>query len=295
MVMLKHGGNVFPVLKTIHRATLGFCLVMNIAIVLAAPDDEKCRIPVARMVSLQGVAEYHRPGEPGWHQATPDSTFCIGDKVRVRANSRAALRLSNETILRLDQSTTITIAGPDAEQNTLLDLMSGVIHVITRTPKPFKIRTPVVNASVDGTEFLVDISQRNNRLPKALIVVYEGKVNATNPQGSLLLTSQEAAIIHEHQPPRKEIMIHPLDAVQWALHYPTLINYRPDANQANLLPPEIRNAISYYQQGKPAKALAELDHLTAEEHTVATLLYRAGLLLTVGRVQAARSDLQQAL
>jgi len=90
-------------------------------------------------------------------------------------------------------------------------------------------------------------------------------------------------------------MIHPLDAVQWALHYPTLINYRPDANQANLLPPEIRNAINYYQQGKPAKALAELDHLTAEEHTVATLLYRAGLLLTVGRVQAARSDLQQAL
>ena len=99
----------------------------------------------------------------------------------MRANSRAALRLSNESTIRLDQRTAITIAGPNAEQNTLLDMVSGVIHVITRTPKPFKIRTPVINANVDGTEFLVDISQEKNRLPKTLIVVYEGKVNATNP------------------------------------------------------------------------------------------------------------------
>lgn len=246
------------------------------------------------MVSLQGVVEYHRPGDSGWYPAASDSMFCVGDKVRVRANSRAALRLSNESMLRLDQRTAITIEGPDAEQNTLLDLMNGVMHVITRTPKPFKIRTPVVNASVDGTEFLVDISQESNRLPKALIVVYEGKVNATNPQGSLLLTSQEAAIIHEHQPPRKETMIQPLDAVQWALHYPTLIDYQLDTNQADQLP-AIRNAIRYYRQGKPAEALTELDHLTAEEHTVAMLIYRASLLLTVGQVQAAQSDLQQAL
>ncbi len=295
MRTLKCGENVSPVLKTIHKAVLAFCLAINMTVVLAAPDDKRCQTPVAWIVSLQGVVEYHRSGDSGWYPAASDSTFCAGDKVRVRANSRAALRLSNESMLRLDQRTAITIEGPDIEQNTLLDLMNGVMHIITRTPKPFKIRTPVVNASVEGTEFLVDTSQESNRSPRVLIAVYEGTVNATNPQGSLVLTSQEAAIIDEHQPPRKEIMIQPLDAVQWALHYPTLIDYRADANQVSLLPPEIRNAISYYQQGKLTEALAKLDHLTAEEHTAATLIYRASLLLTVGRVQAAQSDLQQAL
>ena len=295
METLKRGGSVSPILRSIHRAALGFCLAMNITVVLAASTGKECNTPVAWMVSLQGVVEYHRSGDSGWYPVASDSTFCVGDKVRVRANSRAALRLSNESMLRLDQRTAIAIEGPDAEQNTLLDLMNGVMHVITRTPKPFRIRTPVVNASVDGTEFLVDISQENNRLPKALIAVYEGKVNATNPQGSLLLTSQEAAIIHERQPPRKEIMMQPLDAVQWALHYPTLIDYRPNTAQIDLLPPEIRNAIRYYQQGKPAEALTELNQLTAEDHTATTLVYRASLLLTVGRVQAAQSDLQQAL
>ncbi|MCC6160695.1 MAG: FecR domain-containing protein, partial [Nitrosomonas sp.] len=149
-------------LQLFYKALPGLCLLVMAGATPIVFAEETCNQPVARMVSLQGAVEYQRPGDSGWHLVVADSTFCAGDRVRVRANSRAALRLSNESMLRLDQRTAITIIGPDVEQNTVLDLMNGVMHVITRTPKPFKVRTPVVNASVDGTEFLVKAGGKND-------------------------------------------------------------------------------------------------------------------------------------
>lgn len=279
-------------LKIFCRIAAAYWMVAGLMCVQAASPDE-CTAPVARIVSLQGIVEFHRPGITGWRRVVPDTTFCAGDRVRVRSNSRAALRLSNESTLRLDQKTAITIVGPQADHNTLLDLMNGVMHVITRTPQPFRIRTPVMNASVEGTEFLIDTSSIADQSPQARIVVYEGQVEATNSRGSLTLTDQEVAIIHDNQPPRKTVTVQPLDAVQWALYYPVLIDYRPGSEHTGQLPSILQNAIRYYRQGKPAEALAELDHLTVEAYTADSLIFRAGLLLTVGRVQVARSDLQQ--
>lgn len=196
-------GWVSATLKLLYRALPRLCFFMMTGAVSIAFAGEVCNAPVARMVSLQGVVEYHRPGDSGWHMAASDSTFCVGDRVRVRANSRAALRLSNESMLRLNQRTAITISGPDTEQNTLLDLMNGVMHIITRTPKPFKIRTPVVNASVDGTEFLVDAGGKDDSSPSVTIAVYEGRVKAGSDQDDLILANQEAAVFRKISLPEK--------------------------------------------------------------------------------------------
>lgn len=280
-------------LKLLYRALPGLCFFMTTGAVSIAFAEEVCNAPVARMVSLQGVVEYHRPGDSGWHMAASNSTFCAGDRVRVRANSRAALRLSNESMLRLNQRTAITISGPDVEQNTLLDLMNGVMHIITRTPKPFKIRTPVVNASVDGTEFLVDAGGEDDSSPSVTIAVYEGRVKAGSDQDNLILANQEAAVFQENQPARKTVMVHPLDAVQWALHYPMLIDLYSRSGHENQQSPAVHHVIEQYRQGKLAEALAELDHLLAEELTVDALILRSELLLTTGRVKEALSDLQR--
>ncbi|WP_350282778.1 FecR domain-containing protein [Nitrosomonas sp.] len=281
-------------LKLLDRVLPGLCFFMMVGTVPVVLAEESCNTPVARMVSLQGVVEYYRSEDSGWYPADSDSTFCVGDRVRVRANSRAALRLSNESMLRLDQRTAITIEGPDTEQNTLLDLMNGVMHIITRTPKPFKIRTPVVNASVDGTEFLVDASGEDDPSPKVTIAVYEGRVNAGNGQDDLILTNQETAVFQENQPARKAAMVHPLDAVQWALHYPVLINLHSRTDRESQQSPAVRRAIEQYRRGRLIEALAELDHLPVEELTADILILRSELLLTAGRVEEALSDLQQA-
>ncbi|WP_275689468.1 FecR domain-containing protein [Nitrosomonas sp. JL21] len=146
--------------------------------------------------------------------------LCAGDKIRARSHSRAALRLSNDSMLRLDQKTSLSFAEIQTDSSTsLLDLLEGAIHIITRTPKPFRIRTPFANASVEGTEFFVGLEHHT-----AKVVVYEGKVLVSNEAGSIHLHDHEAALALNGQAPRKEIVIRPTDAVHWALHYPVISN-----------------------------------------------------------------------
>lgn len=215
-----------------------------------------CKSEIARIVSSQGTIEIRRAQEDTWQQVSMGEILCTGDMIRARSQSRAALRLSNYSMLRLDQKTSITFPEIQDEIGaSLLDLFEGAIHIITRTPRPFKIRTPFVNASVEGTEFFVGLKENNTK-----IVVYEGRVSASNDFGSLLLSDHEAAITYKGQAPRKEIIIRPTDAVQWALYYPVIL---------------------HYWQG--------------DEGGGSALILQANQLLTVGQADEAKEIIQQVL
>jgi tetratricopeptide (TPR) repeat protein len=251
-----------------------------------------CEPKVAQIVSIQGIVELRRAGQAIWQQATMDMTLCPGDMLRVRARSRAALRLSNESMLRLDQKTTITFPqAQDDEATSLLDLFTGALHILTRTPKPFKIRTPFVNAGVEGTEFFVSVVEDNTQL-----VIYEGQVSVSNDKGSLVLVDHEAAIARKNEAPKRIGIISPTDAVQWALYYPTIIDYQLDEKiTSEPAFSELRASIEFYQQGRLVKAISELDHVPQSARTAHFLNYYAGLLLSVGRVDEAKANIEQAL
>jgi tetratricopeptide (TPR) repeat protein len=251
-----------------------------------------CEPKVAKIVSIQGIVELRRAGQAIWQQASMDMTLCPGDMLRVRTRSRAALRLSNESMLRLDQKTTITFPqAQDDEATSLLDLFTGALHILTRTPKPFKIRTPFVNAGVEGTEFFVSVDQDSTQL-----VIYEGQVSVSNDKGSLVLVDHEAAIARKNEAPEKIGMISPTDAVQWALYYPTIIDYQLDEKiTSEPAFSELRASVEFYQQGKLIKAISELDHVPQSARTAHFLNYYAGLLLSAGRVDEAKAAIEQAL
>lgn len=219
-----------------------------------------CQFEVARIVSVQGMIELRRAQETIWQTANMNTVVCAGDMIRARSHSRAVLWLKNESVLRLDQKTSITFPGTREEKGiSLLNLFEGAIHIITRTPKPFKIRTPFVNASVEGTEFFVGVLDDSTK-----VVVYEGRVAVTNDLGSVALNDHEAAITDNGQAPRKEIIIRPIDAVQWALYYPIILDY------------------------------LHSNELTGENDTSA-LIRQASRLLTVGQAEEAKEVIQQAL
>ena len=190
--------------------------------VFDASAVELCGPAIALVVSVQGIVEVRRFKEKNWQPALLNDNLCPGDAVRVRQRSRAALRLSNESVLRLDQKTTLVLPGPDADNKTVLEMITGAIHVLTRTPKPFRINTPFLNAGVEGTEFLIELDQDQARL-----VMYEGKLSASNEQGNIVLAGSEEAVAARNQAPRKGTAVRPLDAVQWALFYPPILDFRP--------------------------------------------------------------------
>lgn len=221
--------NVQNALDKLSVLVLTAVLLWSVLVLMGeAQATSLCREEAAFIVSLQGIVELRRANEVQWQQAGMDTILCAGDSIRVRTNSRAALRLRNDGMLRLDQKTSLTFPPAQTEPGkSLLDLFEGAIHIITRTPKPFKVRTPFVNASVDGTEFYVGLEQDT-----AKVVVYEGKVTASNELGSVALSDHEAAIATRDQAPRKEIIVRPADAVHWALYYPAIADYVHGDNAA---------------------------------------------------------------
>ncbi|MDO8334141.1 MAG: hypothetical protein Q7T35_05680, partial [Nitrosomonas sp.] len=85
-----------------------------------------CKLEVARIVSIQGIIELRRAQQSIWQSVSLDTTLCAGDMIRARSQSRAALRLNNESMLRLDQKTSVTFPELQEEKSTsLLDLFEG--------------------------------------------------------------------------------------------------------------------------------------------------------------------------
>jgi tetratricopeptide (TPR) repeat protein len=172
-----------------------------------------------------------------------------------------------------------------------MDLFAGALHVITRTSRPFRVRTPFVNANVEGTEFLVAVGEAS-----ASVAVYEGRVTADNERGSVAVTSGERAIATRNSAPRKEVVVRPRDAVQWTLYFPTVFDYRVGAGIAGTAAESaLQESIEFYRKGKLAAAITRLENVPEGSRNPRFLIYRSGLLLLVGRLDEAKPDIDRAL
>ncbi len=248
--------------------------------------DERCEPWTAKVVSTQGRVEIKVAGQTAWRIALAETTLCPGDSLRVDVPGRAALLLPNETVVRLDQGTTVSFAHHRPEASSWLDLLRGALHFISRTPRPLKVGTPFVNAAVDGTEFTVRVDE-----DRARVWVIEGRVSTRNSQGQLLLTNGQAAVVQAAGPPRRYTEISPQDAVRWALYYPPILDIRPSAYPVGPL----RDAIRYYAAGELANAVQTLETMADERRDATWHGVSAALALTVGQLEPALEHLDKAL
>ena len=254
---------------------------------------ETCEQWVAKVVSVQGVVQVRRAGETEWLPVNFNDTYCPGDIIRVLESSRAAVVLPNEATLRLDQNTTITFARPEKEQTLLLKLLFGAAHFLSRVPRTLKVATPFVNGAVEGTEFLVRVER-----DLTFISVFEGKVATSNEAGSLLLAKGQSAVAKRGEAPVLQIVVHPRDAVQWALYYPPILAYRPadfPGGGETGWQAMVRRSLEFYWQGEVAQALSSLAEVPEDVSDSRFFIYKAALLLTLGRVEEARGEIERAL
>jgi tetratricopeptide (TPR) repeat protein len=173
--------------------------------------------PVAQLISVEGTVEAKSHGEDEWKTATLEQSFCEGDALRTRHHSRAGVRLANDTLLRLDGDSALTFTHIGEKTRSILDLLMGAVHFISRTKKSLEVKTPYVNASIEGTEFVVRIQDAATE-----VTVFEGYVVASNTSGSIELTANQTGRAVGNQEPVRSTRAKPLDAVAWALYYPPL-------------------------------------------------------------------------
>ena len=246
---------------------------------------------VAKMVSVQGNVEVRRAGQTTWQPARLNDTYCAADRIQVGERSRADVALVNQPVLRLDQDTTITFGGMRQERTSIIELVRGALYFFSRLPRNLEIITAFVNAGVEGTEGLVQVEA-----DRTLVTIFEGKVLASNQAGSVTLADGQSAIAEKGQAPVLRAVVRPRDAVQWALYYPPSLYLRPEEFQPG---PDwqgmVRNSIESYTKGDFQAAFEAIKGVPTDLREPRFFVYRASLLLAVGRVDEAGPDLERAL
>jgi tetratricopeptide (TPR) repeat protein len=252
----------------------------------------------ARVVSIEGRVEALPAGDTQWRTVALNDTLCPEDQIRTLEKSRAALQLRNETMLRLDQNTMVKFPGAEPESSSLLNLITGRAFFMTRFPRPLTIETPYVNASSGGTEYVIEVDKEHQT---STLTVIEGIMHLKNAAGTLTVTGGQSSITRAGEQPVLRILVNPKDALRWALYYPPVLNLRDlhlDGTEA--LPATdwrvmVVKSIAAYESGDLEKAFAALAGVPGNIEDRRLYNYHASLLLAVGRVDEAKSDIERSL
>jgi ferric-dicitrate binding protein FerR (iron transport regulator) len=112
---------------------------------------------VARAVSVQGTVETQGVGETSWQPVKLHDTFRASETIRVLERSRADVSLLDQSVLRLNANTTLTLKAVKDERTSVIDLLRGAAHFFSRGPRSLEVQTPFVTAGIRGTEFFVRV------------------------------------------------------------------------------------------------------------------------------------------
>lgn len=255
----------------------------------------ECGKVVARAESVEGLVETRANGAALWTRIKPGEEICAGMVIRVLAAGSASITLDDETVIRVDKNTTITVSG-GGPTSAWARLEQGAAHFISKVRRTFQVITPFVNAGVEGTEFVVLV----NPAEFSQVTVFEGRVRAENQLGTVLLSEGQSAIARQGEPPILTAVVKPADAVHWALYYPTVL-YQGlfDETLASDLSSEeqslVRRSLEAFRAGDQAEATELLRGRAFSRPSPKLLLYRSTLLLGAGDPIGSERDLNQAL
>jgi tetratricopeptide (TPR) repeat protein len=187
------------------RALATAILVAGFAPPLLANDAE--------VVSLVGKGEARDPGASDWRPAVVKQKLKGGAFVRTGDRSNLALLMPDQTQLRLNQNSMLQIKEtPSAGAPARLELKGGRAWMQSKGKAGnVVIDTPNATAAIRGTEWELEVDPAG----KTLLAVFSGTVEFSNPQGSVTVNRNEAALAEAGKAPVKIALTNPRDRVQW--------------------------------------------------------------------------------
>lgn len=241
-----------------------------------------CEPSIAKAMAVEGKVDARSADSTQWRPVKLRDTFCPGDVIRVQERSRADIALSNQPMLRLDQNTTMTLGGVKKQGGSVVELTKGAMHFFSRLPRNLDIKTAFVNAGVEGTEGVVNVGDE-----KAEITIFEGKVVAANESRTVTITNGQSVVAETGKPLAYQTVVKPRDAVQWALHYPPVIDRKAgEAGEAQSLTNRAADALAV---GRVDEAKADLDQALKTDPRSAEALALQSIIAVV------QNDKEQAL
>src|SRR5881409_3525945 len=188
-------------------------LGLNVLPVEKAVGAEKL---VCIVLTREGKVELARKGTAQWTPAQTNQIVEVGDRFRTGLRSRATLRWSDLSVVRVDELTSLELQPPDkAKAKPQLELRSGATYFFSREkPEDIQFRTPVASGAIRGTEFNLAVEE-NGRTVLSLI---DGEVELSNAQGARMLKSGEQGTVEPGRAPTRTALLDAINVIQWALY-----------------------------------------------------------------------------
>ncbi len=242
---------------------------------------------VAKVVTAQGEVAVCRGDTNRWEPAQVGQSLFAGDSVRTGGNSRAAILCVDESQIKLNENTIVimksispsprlTPVTPAKEKPPAppshYQVPQGEIWLRNKHEKfRFELETPAVTATIRGTELNIKVQLNGT----TSVILLEGNVCLTNPQGEVCLVPGEEGYSVPGQKPSKRVLVQPTDAVQWVLYYPGIISFRdlPLAALAGVRTPAgspesaalIQEGEAAYDQGRLQEARHKADAVLGKD------------------------------
>ena len=268
--------------------TLGFAGLVSLGTAITYTASARAEDPTrggqrSILLAKKNQVESARASQGNaWSAAQVGQELAIHDRLRTGDLSQASVRLTNLSVLQIDELTTIEILAPrgPAVDKPVLDLKAGQIYFFSRDKtREIELQTPVATGALRGTEFNLLVGAGG----RTVLTMLDGEVELRNALGSVVVRSGEQGLVEPGHAPTKTAVINATNIIQWCLYYPGLL----DADGLHL-DPDLGASVAAYREGDLLQALKLYPRgrspANADERT-----YRASLLLAVGRVGEAEA------
>ena len=165
------------------------------------------------IVAAKGGEELQFPREPSWRPAIVRQDVVGGDTLRTGEIGTLGITFTDQTTIRVGRQSTLVvnqIAAASLSGNTELTLPTGNIWArASRGGTGVTVKTPAASAAIRGTDWSLSVQG-----DRTSIIVMEGVVEFSNPQGSVTLRQGEGATARIGERPTKIVLVRSDDREQ---------------------------------------------------------------------------------
>jgi tetratricopeptide (TPR) repeat protein len=245
-----------------------------------------------RIVAVQGTVEVMPAGATSWVITQTNQLLNPGDQLRTADNSRVTILWSDQSVVPLGPLTQIEVLSPDKPSSLPgMDMVKGILSFFHRdNPGRIRVLTHGANASIEGTEFVIESVQMNG-VTHDTFSIFDGKVRLSNPQGAMLLTNGQQAFVEPGRAPVRTAGFIANNLLQWCFYYPAVLDLR-DLPLTAAEGSSLQESLDAYRTGDLLAALAKYPDTTGPVPG-SVRVYHAALLLSVGEVEKTEAELAQ--
>jgi ferric-dicitrate binding protein FerR (iron transport regulator) len=276
-----------PPLNSTRRCRLndfGIVLILSAGLLPGLARAQRPAPEASRLLETSGQVEVATVTNSAWRAAHPNDVLQVGDRLRTGKDSRATLRLSDKSVIRVDQNTVLELTPPlqPASRKRFLLRWGSLFFLNREKPADVEFETPLATGAIRGTEFLLTATEEGG---ESTLALFDGAVELQIGANKISLTSGQQVELQRGRPPFVHAALAANSLIQWTFYYPGVLN----TVDLKLTEPErssLQASLQAYREGDLVGALGRLP-ANLPSPSPAADTFRAAVKLSVGRADEA--------